>query len=197
MIKGGEIFREKDETRKLILCLSLFVLPQCECDGPISTQVYDATPLFTIQEAIAAAPEGCVLKVPSALDLQLVPPGVGDGIIVPVVADFATVGACLAPPCTDGFFYLDGTPVPATDFAGGEPVPGDSTAFMPLAPPLGPTGEPLIVGATAAEIRGGAGLIAYYSCCLASEETCTEFTAPATMVPTPSPTKGKSPRRLL
>ena len=153
------------------------------------------SPFSSIQEANAAAPEGCVLKVPSALDLQLLPTPGFNGIIVPVVADFATVGACVAPPC-EGFFYLDGTPVPVTDFAAGEPAPGDSAAYIPIPPPTDPiTGEPLLVGATADEILALL-LTAFYSCCLASEETCTEFTAPATMVPTPSPTKGKSSRRL-
>ena len=176
----------------------------CECAGPITLQtlfeVPDAlgttlVPITTLEQAIAATPPNCVLTVPTPDMLSFVPPAPANAALVPIIKATADViQPCTTGPtgtCAAGWTYLDGTPVDPAMFEADEPDQGDSivvigdevTGLFQGVPPGGQNNA-------ATELR------AYYSCCLVMEETCLAFEEPATAVPTPSPTKGKSRGRV-
>ena len=94
---------------------------QCVCDGPVTIQVLTTapdgtTPITSLEQAISLTPEGCILTSPDDAILTAYPFSGPTAAILPIVKDVSLA----AEPCTAGvdcasdYFYLDGTPVPAT-----------------------------------------------------------------------------------
>ena len=144
---------------------------------------------------IMATPEKCILITPTLDDLTVLPAPQGSPLAAVLPAPSNPYLTCTPndsglPPsgCTLGWLYLDGTDVPS------DIGPAPATWIS------ADQGERIvIVDATAGQLSTCGGCAgnpntAYYSCCFTSEDTCLDYSIPATMAPTPAPTKGKNGR---
>lgn len=142
---------------------------------------------------IMATPEQCILITPSLDDLTVFPPN-GSPLAAVLPAPSNPYLTCtpndsgaLPSGCTLGWIYLDGTDVPSD--IGAPPATWASADQGERTVIVDPAGQLSTCGGCA-----GAPQTAYYSCCYTTQDTCLDFSTPATMVPTPSPTKGMNGR---
>ena len=180
--------------------------PTCECLAPtIRTATTDTfgNPIKTVAQAVLATPPNCVLTAPS-LEMLMVAPLTATLAIVPVVKDPALLATCLEETtasgdlgptgCSEGWKYLDGTAfeAPVETMAGQADVWRHARPVFPTVG-MSSTGEYQNFDLTLTTLT----YEAYYSCCNIDEDSCIAYTEPATMAPTPAPTKGKNSRRRL
>lgn len=147
-------------------------------------------------------PDKCVMTTPTPEMLALTPAAITALPLAPVVKSFNALTDCtsvpfpnspgIVNPCTEGWYYLDGTPVPS-DYGAAITIGGATwnraVAGIPLVLANDVTGQ---LATPAAETE----FSAVFVCCYIDEETCATFTEPVSAAPTPAPTKGKSRRRL-
>ena len=125
--------RETDTRR---YCFSPCLGTQCECAGPITTEIVTVQ---SISQAIANTPAQCTLTIPTLDLVSIAPPfNMGAPPLAPFVASPMDIATCTANSnapggCATIWHYLNGTSVPSN--LGVAPGPGwDPAQTLPNRP---------------------------------------------------------------